>query len=268
MSRAVPALVVLFAASGCARELEEEFATAVAEAALETPESQAPAREITDAIARTGDCTLRAEDAAAEAAARPAVALYPPSCVTKQAEGAVVHATFAGCTGPFGRVTVDGGLDASFAITEACDVHADIADRGDLRANGRALDYAASADVEVLEASREIAWNAHWSGTTRGGRAIEQTTTLAAVLDTATGCVAVASGQAQGSVDDYAYGWTVRDLRVCPGACPASGVVDAWWEGWARNRNVRIEFDGSATARVVGWTGREFAVDLVCEPAP
>jgi hypothetical protein len=255
-----------FALMGCAPDAEEDFATAVVSSALETPNKQNGAREIVD----TADCELSAADAASEAAARPTVGLYPSSCVQKTADGASVHAQLDGCTGAFGKVELNGGLDAALEVTGECKLRADIVDSGDLSANGRELTYDATADIELLDGARDVTWNAHWIGSTRRGREIEQTSQLRVLIDDASHCLNV-EGSAEGHVAQYDYGWEASGLSVCPDACPSAGSVRAHWQGRARDREISVEFDGSNVAHVVGWSGSEFDVEMVCagtEPAP
>jgi len=264
MSKLRSCVVVCLAASsltGCVVDLEEEFATAVVTSALETPKKQTAGREIAEALSE--DCDLTAEAAAAEAAGRPTVGLYPAGCAEKVAEGADVHVRFAGCTGVFGRVELNGGLDASLEVTGECLLRADIADTGDLTTNGRALRYEATADIEVLDGARDVAWNAHWSGTTRRGRTIEQTSELQVLVDHPTSCLAI-DGTAKGHVDEYDYGISIAELAICPDACPSAGFIEAYWEGRWKDRSITVEFDGSNVAQVVGWSGREFEVEMVC----
>jgi hypothetical protein len=262
----VAAVAATFAIGGCAREMEEEFAEGLAQSAIETPDNQKPHQDLAGSL--EDGCALSAEDAAREAALRPSVGVYGSECVTKTADGNRVHVEFDGCTGPFGRVTLDGGLDAVFSVeAETCLVRADIVDDGTFEANGRPFDYSAGADIEVLPDAREIDWSAQWYGTTRRDRDIEQTSQLDVHLDHASSCVSVRSGKAEGTVGGYDYGWTMSGLDVCPDECPSAGVVEGWWKGEARKRRVVVEFDGSDVARVTGWTGRQFDVDLVCNPA-
>ncbi|MBW2454637.1 MAG: hypothetical protein JRI68_09005 [Deltaproteobacteria bacterium] len=249
------------ALTGCVLDVEEEFAIAVVTSALETPKKQTAGREIAEAL--SDDCNLSAAEAAAEAAGRPTVGLFPAGCADKVADGADVHVQFAGCTGVFGRVEINGGLDASLEVTGECRLRADIVDSGDLTANGRDLAYEATADIEVLEGARDVAWNAHWIGTTRRGREIEQTSELQVLVDHPTSCLAI-DGTAQGHVGEYDYGITIDELAICPEACPAAGFVEAHWEGRWKDRRITVEFDGSNVAHVVGWSGREFEVEMVC----
>jgi hypothetical protein len=264
------AAVSTFVLGGCARELEEDFAVGVAQSALETPDNQTPGQELAGSLKDpddSGECAITAEAAAAEAADIKTVGLYDVDCVTKTATGNRVHVQFDGCTGPFGKVTIDGGVDATFSVDASCLVHAEIVDDGTLTANGQPFTYDADADIEVLENIREILWNAHWEGTTRRGRSIQQTAQLDLTLERPSDCVKVHGGTADGTLDTYEYGWEMSDLSVCPGMCPSSGTVQGWWKGYARERTVTVEFDGSAVAHVTGWTGRQFDVDLVCTPA-
>jgi len=250
------------ALGGCVMDVEKEFATAAVTSALETPKKQTSGREIAEALHE--DCSLSAEEAAAEAAARPSVGVYPEGCAAKQADGADLHVQFDGCTGVFGKVELNGGLDASLAATGACRLSADVNDSGDLTANGRELSYQASADIEVLPGARDVDWSAHWSGTTRRGRTIEQDSQLHVLVDQPTSCLDI-DGSANGHVDEYDYDIEVEALSICPQACPDKGTVRAAWEGRFRDREISIEFDGSSFAHVTGWTGRQFEVEMVCE---
>jgi hypothetical protein len=256
------ALLTLPLATGCGQVVEEEFASAVVSSALETPRQQSAAQEVADSVG--DDCSLSAEEAAAEAASRPQVGLYPQGCAAKSADGADLHVELDACTGPFGRVELMGGLDASLEVTGECQLRADIVDSGDLTANGRALSYSATADVVVSPEARDVTWRAAFSGTTRRGRAIEQTSDLSIRVDHASSCLAIA-GTTEGHVAEHEYNTEIRDLAICPDACPSAGSVEAEWQGRRSDRRIRIEFDGSSVAHVTGWSGREFDVDLICE---
>jgi hypothetical protein len=261
------AALALLALPGCTGTLEEEVADAVVASALETGNTGPQGRFIIDARPAQADaCLADAAAAAADAAARPVVGLYPAECLTKTADGVELHGEFDGCTGPFGRVTLQGGMDATFSPLADCRMHADVADSGDFTANDRPLDYSAQADITYRDGGRDVEWTAHWTGTTRRGRDIEHDSSLDVQADDATGCLAVA-GTTSGHVDEWQFGTTIDGLRICPEACPEAGVVEATLEGKNRDRTIRVEFDGSNVAQVTGWTGREFEVEMVCGPA-
>ena len=263
-SLAVP-VAALLALPGCASDPEQEFAQAVVSSSLETSRSGMAGKPVVDAV--DDPCAVAdPEAAAAEAASRPVVGLYPASCATKSADGASVHVELDGCTGPFGKVTLQGGLDAVFSPGKAeCTISADIADSGNLTANGRALDYDAHAEVTVKDGERDVDWTAHFTGTTRRGQDIEQSSHLGVVVDRESGCID-AAGDLHGTIAEWRdYGATISGLRVCPDHCPEAGTVDATVEGRLRDRSIQVRFDGSKVAHVTGWSGREFDVDLVCE---
>src|SRR5689334_10377705 len=112
---------------GCGALDEEQLAEASVTSALETTRSAGAGKIVVDGVAQS-DC-MSPEAAAAEAAARPTVGLYPEGCATKDADGAAVHVELAECTGAFGRVHLNGGLDAVFTDAGACDkLHAEITD--------------------------------------------------------------------------------------------------------------------------------------------
>jgi hypothetical protein len=256
----LPALAFALSLAACGPS-EDDFATALVTSALQSPKAQ----ELSDDVVDAPCGMLTAEHAAAEAAARPTALLYPESCVEKTADDATVHVAFDGCTGPFGRMKLDGGVDARFEVTGECRLRADIFDTG-LTGNGRPLEYQASADIEVLEGVEAIDWKAHVSGTTRRGRSIEQVSAMHVVLDRATSCRTLA-GETDGNVDGFEYDWGVTGMTVCPGECPSSGVVKAAWHRGRRERNFRVEFDGSKVAHVTLPSGDTRDVAMVCDAA-
>lgn len=243
--------------------MEEEMAEGVVQASLETTRNGSAGRPLVDTAERS--CPIDAEAMAQEVAAKPAVGLYPQSCAEKEASGNTVHVDYQDCTGAFGKVRLNGGLDAILEPSEGCGLHAEIVDSGDLTANGKRLDYEASADVTFQDGHREIDWRAHFQGTTRRGRRIVQSSKLAIGVEEATSCVTV-NGDIDGRVGKRLdYDANIDGLAVCPGACPSAGVVRASVDGRIRDRTLTIVFDGSDTARVTGWTGREFDVEMVCD---
>jgi len=255
-----PLLLLALSSFACAPS-EDDFATAVVTSALQAPQAQ----QITDDVTHEPCGTLSAADAAAEAAARPTVLLSPADCVEKSAEGETLHVEFDRCTGPFGRVELTGGIEADFEVTGECRLRATVADQG-LTANGRPLDYQATADIAVTDGAHLIDWNARVTGTTRRGRTVEQTSSLHVVLDRDTSCRTF-DGTTDGSVDTFEYDWSATGMAVCPGECPSSGVIDAAWHRGRRDREFHIAFDGSNVAHVTMPSGRTRDVALVCEAA-
>lgn len=256
------AAFALLCASACARVQEEQFAEGVVTSALATNENESVGKETVD-VDQT--CIDDPEIAAQNAASRPTVVFVPSTCETKTADGNTVHVELDNCSGRFGRATIDGGLDAVITRAGECQLHADVTDNGDLTANGRPLDYSASADVRLLDGERDIDWHASWAGDTRNGRHVEQESDLTILADNVTNCVDV-SGDAHGSVDEYDYSFNVESLAVCPDACPSAGIVHARMEGKWRDRSIVVQFDGSAEAHVTGWSGRHFDVHMTCTP--
>lgn len=267
--RTLTALALLLALplAGCAQIVEEKVATAVVTSTLQTSRNEGAGRFVAELEQRDEEgCINDPVAAAADAAARPAVGLFPASCLTKQASGETIHAEFDDCTGVFGRVTLRGGMDAVFESTGSCRIHADIDDSGDFTANGKPLDYHAEADVLYRDGYRDIDWHADWEGTTRRGRHVEQRSSLNVLAEEETNCLDIV-GTTEGRVDRWDFGTTIEELTICPSACPTSGRVEAQLEGEYRDRSLTIEFDGSDRAWVKGWTGREFEVEMVCGPA-
>jgi hypothetical protein len=245
----------------CAEQGEQAAAEAVVTSALETHQNGAVGRD----VAQPSDCNANPEAAAQAIAARPSAAFIPSSCVQKTADGNTIHVELNACSGRFGKASVNGGLDATLEKAADCSMHAEIVDSGDLTANGRKFDYQASADIVEDGDHENVAWRAEWSGTTRRGYDIHQSSDLT-LMTHPSGCVD-ASGTAKGEVNGRDYSIDVGDLSVCPDACPTTGTVHAQIDGALRDRNLVITFDGSTSAHVVGWSGRHFDVTMDCEAA-
>jgi hypothetical protein len=256
----IPVFALTLVTAACGPS-EDEFANAVVTSALQSPQAQ----QISDDVVEEPCGNLSAEAAAAEAAERPSALLYPQGCAAKTATDNVLHVEFAACTGPFGKVKLDGAVDATFAVNGECRLHADIVDAG-LTANDRPLDYRATADIEVTDGAHDIDWNAHTVGTTRRGRSVEQVAALHVVLDRATSCRTL-EGNVEGNVDGFEYNWGVTGMAVCPGECPTSGIVKAAWHRARRERNFIVEFDGTALAHVTMPSGRTRDIPMLCEAA-
>jgi len=250
--------------SGCAVDLEEEAAAAVVSSSLETARKQSAARQVAEAVDE--NCSLSAEQVAQGAAKVPAAGLYPASCVTKTAQGSSVHAEYDHCTGPFGYGDLSGGLDARITVTGQCMLRAEIADSGDLSNHGNRFSYAATADVKVLPGERDVTWSASWSGTTLGGQSIEQSSNLSTLIDVASSCRDI-DGTADGKIGGSPYTLDIEGLSICPDACPSKGTVMAQWDNARSGREMKVEFDGSKVAKVTGWSGRVFEVEMLCAPA-
>jgi len=260
------ALLAALPALGCAQMAEEKVAEAVVTSALQTSRNGGVGRNIAEIQQRDElGCINDPEAAAADAAARPPVGLFPATCINKVADGVHLHADFADCTGVFGRVSLSGGMDAVFEPVGDCRMHADITDSGDFTANDRALDYEADADILYEDGYRDVDWAAHWEGTTRRGREVEQRSSLNVLVDDETNCLDIV-GSTQGRVDEWEFSTTIQDLSICPDACPTAGLVEAELEGKLRDRSISVEFDGANVAYEQGWTGREFEVEMVCGP--
>jgi hypothetical protein len=250
------------ALGGCGPLDEQALAEASVTSALQTSRSAGAGKLVLDGALQDGCMTP--VDAAAEAAARPSVGLYPSSCVTKVQDGASVHAELSDCTGAFGRVHLNGGVDATFSEGGACDkLHAEIVDSGDLTGNDRPIEYSASAEITVREALRDVAWSGSWSATTKRGEEVAQTSELLITVDTATDCIAL-GGDTSGYVGDIDVDTTIEGLSVCPEACPSAGTLNVHVDGRRRERSLTVVFDGSSTAKVTGSSGREFEIDMVC----
>jgi hypothetical protein len=259
-------LATLFAAAaiGCQRAEEQVFAEATITSTLQTSQSSGTGKTVIDGMdPEQSSCPVDPEAAAARAASRPSH-LYPQECAVKTSDGANLHVTFNDCTGPFGRVHLNGGVNAVFSPGASCAVHAEIEDDGTLTGNGNLVDYQASADIVTKPGQRDVTWAARWETTTKRGRHVNQTSSLNILVDDATDCLDIV-GTTSGHVDEYPFGTVIDGLAVCPGKCPSAGTVSATFEGKHRDIEITVQFDGSDTAHVTGKRGRKFDVKMVCD---
>lgn len=254
----VGCLLALFAAACGFQPDETDFATASATSALEHGTDAAD-----DGI-ENAECSLDAVEIARRTAASEPRAFTPKSCVRRTPAGPSVHAELDDCRGIYGRSIVSGGFDADFSVSDQCELILDLADSGDATANGSPFTYTAAALVTPGAGQRDVDWSAEWEGTTPKGRSIHNRTSLHLKTALATRCRTV-DGSAWGSVDEHDYEIEVSELSVCPNACPTQGRVSASVQGRRREYALSITFDGSPSAHVVGWSGREFDVELDCE---
>jgi len=256
--------VGLFACVGCQRMQEQALAEAAISSTLQTSQRGGTGKTVIDGMDPEQDaCPVDPAAAAARAASRPSH-LYPETCTVKTSDGANLHVTFNDCTGPFGRVHLNGGVNAVFSPAASCAVHAEIEDDGTLTGNGNAIDYGASADIVTKPGHRDVTWAAHWTTVTKRGRHVEQQSSLNILVDDATDCLDIV-GTTNGHVDEYPFGTVIDGLVVCPGKCPSAGTVTASFDGKYRDVEITIRFDGSSTAHVTGKRGRQFDVEMVCD---
>jgi hypothetical protein len=256
--------VIAASVIGCQRMEEQALAEATITSTLQTSQTGGTGKIVVDGMEPDANpCPVDPEAAAARAASRPSH-LYPQECAVKTSDGPTVHMTLNDCTGPFGRVHLNGGLDAAFSPGQSCAVHAEIEDDGTLTGNGKPVDYQASADIVTRPGERDVTWAAHWTATTKRGRQVEQQSSLNIVVNDSTDCLDIV-GTTNGHVDEYPFGTVIDGLVVCPGKCPSAGTVSAKFEGKYRDIDLTVRFDGSDTAHVTGKKGRQFDVKMVCD---
>jgi hypothetical protein len=258
------ALVVSLSVIGCAAKAEEEEATSTATSALQA-QSQAG---VTDAVVDIdGEEAPEPEDAAQKVVDQDVRGFRPAGCATKSREGAVVTVKLAGCTGPFGKVVLDGSLVATFSKSSSNVLHVDIAASDDTTANGKALAYAAQADVRYDGAQRFLTYSGQSSGETKRGKTFARHTDLSIVADVSSHCAKI-DGVSKGSIGKYEIDLTVEGLDGCRDQCPRAGKVSATVDGPAlKGAAVSVVFDGSPNAHVSTKHKGDFDVALDCDAA-
>jgi hypothetical protein len=254
-------LVLLASFAGCLRRddgIDEQLAADAAALSWEGSRSSGLGRAVLSPLqaADTGD----ADTAASAYESRPVAGFYPAGCVSSAREGLTIHIRFDNCTGPFGLLHLNGGIDATFSLSDGT-LHADLADTGDLTVEDNPVDYAASTDIVIEGSVYAFDWIASWSGTTKDGEPFTHDSELDITADPATGC-ATLSGNSLGSLGERGMDSVIAGYAVCPLECPSAGKITS--TGKSSGKTITIEFDGGSQAQVTVPNGDTYDVDLVC----
>jgi hypothetical protein len=251
---AYPACVVNSSQSGDDEKLAEDASALTTSSSQSTGLSQVVLSPI------EADDVKTSEAAAEAVEKKPITGLSPEGCVTKTRTGAKVHTEFNGCTGPFGLVSIKGGIDVTFSSSAAGSLHAEFESTEGLTIQNRPVEYSATADFSINGTERNLTWEGSWTSENVAGAPITYTSEGDLTVDLATSCVTF-SGEASGSVAGRGLTITIDDLKGCPTECP-SGKITA--TGEATGASVSLSFDGSNKAAVTGPRGGTFTVQLFC----
>lgn len=258
---AVTLVALSLGTEGCAQAMDEEAASESTTAALTSTQQAGLAN---------GTLELDEQDAldpmkaATAAATKPLVGFYPAGCAARTQDGTRVHIVFSDCTGPFGKVHLQGSGDLVFSKDGAGTIVVELTGGKDLTANGKALSYHAKGSLSFEGSKRRVVWHGESAGETKRGVAFDRVNDLDVLFDKDTRCVD-AAGSSRGKIGKYELDLTVDDLSLCPEKCPTSGHVVATIAGPRKERTLEVTFDGSDRAKVKGLTGRHFEVQMACE---
>ena len=211
-------------------------------------------------IALAGQANLTAEDAAAAQAGTGAF-FQPEGCLTVDQKANVVTYTFAGCTGPWGLVELNGQETATFTAGEEQGSIAVALASKDLTANAVSIEHAADVVVTFPEGGKQVTWKGGFTSETPKGAAITHTSDLVWTVDAQDDC-RTTNGTTTGSVGERGVTVTYEELSRCGGRgmCAAGSITVEN----ARGLTMTLELDGTATATVTGPRGREWEVPLQC----
>jgi hypothetical protein len=259
-------LAVFGLLTACASQSDDEEASATTTSALQA-QSQGG---ITDAVVDTeGTLAPEPEEAAKAVTEHELRGLRPAGCATKTRDGNVVTLKVDKCTGPFGKVVLEGTLVATFSKTSDDTLHVDIAAGDGTTADGRALTYEAQADVRFDGTQRFLTYHGHSSGTTKRGKDYARHTDLSIVADIATHCAQI-DGASKGNVGAYEIDLTIEGFKGCRDVCPSAGLARATVDGpLVKSASIEVSFDGSDKAHVKTHIkkDRERDIALDCDAA-
>lgn len=267
LPRFLVAAVIPFALAGCMRGTtlaDEQLASDGAEESAASAQSTNIGNVVFTAITSQDPNT-----AASDVGTSPQT-LLPEGCVSRSKDASdplVAHITFNDCTGPFGLVHLKGEVVATFSAGTGGALHVDLAGKS-LTANDHPLDYAATADVTLDGAMRDVKWHGSWKATTTKGLAVDHSSDLTISVDTAALCLS-GSGTAETSVATRGVNTDIKDYKICldgSGAvlCPTGSVTHTVK---LTGKQISVAFDGSDKAEITGANGRTFDVALICKAA-
>jgi len=258
LERSLPLVVlVLTTSTACKRHEPIDLETGLAEAAVDSStvgldEGNLLATALDGAP--VGGAGATAEDVAAYIAGHVPTVYTPPACITTTQDGAKVTAVFAGCTGPFGLVGVDGTVVFTVrpsATSVAVDATADGLIVGDA-----VLDLDATAIYRTTGSASSIDVTTRTTAIGERGHELTHTGDYTASWDAT--CASI-DGAWSTSVEDLARS-TTASLERCRGACPTGTITRVTVDG----RTIAVDFDGSAIATWTSSTGRGGRIALVC----
>lgn len=259
------AMVCASSATGCARDEDgedDDVASASVTSALQASQSGGLNQDLTDVDADAAVDPARAADFIANRRGR---GLSPEGCMTRtKGAGNTVHVVFADCTGPFGKLRLNGSADVSFELDAQKRLVAKIVGGSDLTANDRPLTYRATGTLEHHGDVRDVTWHAEASGKTKRGKEYSRSTDVSLSVDVAKRCLQ-GSGVAKGTIGGFDLELTIDDLAVCEDACPTRGNARASVKGrLGRERAIEVVFDGTDHAKVTTPRGKELSVKMAC----
>ena len=237
-----------FVPTGCAKpEEDDDEASATTTSALQAQSQEG----MTDGVVESeGSVAPEPEEVAINVTGSPMRGLQPEGCATKTRVGNVVTLKLDTCTGPYGRVVLDGSLVATFSKTSSNDLHVDIAAVDGMTGNGRPFSYAAQVDVHFDGTQRKLTYHGSSSGTTKRNKTFARHTDVAATLDVSTHCAQV-DGVSKGTIGKYDVNLTIEGVKRCRDACPTAGLAKATVDGpLVKGASVEVTFDGSDKAHV------------------
>ncbi len=160
----------------------------------------------------------------------------------------VVHVQLRGCTGRFGRHTIDGEVVITFSKNDDGTLRADHQSVG-LTVDGNDATRTGRADISFNGDARHVVWHGTRSGTNDRGEAISAVADHTIDVSKATGC-SVLNGTSTVTRAGHVVSSTLDAITSCvlpDGAhgCP-TGEVRSTVEG--HDMSITKTFDGSATA--------------------
>jgi hypothetical protein len=252
----------------CGLDPEGGLLSAEAKQLVRDHEDSADVLALGAAIAATPTSVLTTETVtladAVAAQASIADVLQPPGCVTTMTEGNQVTFTMTGCTGPWGRLEVNGTAEVTLSPGEGPGMFLIDFSSENLTLNGRPASFDVSSEVEITEAAKTIAWVGAFTGVAADGRDIHHDADIELVLN-ADGSVAL-SGSSSVQIGIRGIDVDIAGLvRAGPvGTCPEGTVTVRKKVG---SLSATLTFDGTPEYVAKTSRGGRGTFELSCTPA-
>jgi hypothetical protein len=190
--------------------------------------------------------------------------LIPAGCVTETTGTGTVTYVYAGCTGPWGLVHLNGTVTVTYSSTGPDDLTLKFSSTN-FEINGATLtSWNAEADITANGNNRTMVWTASLAGTTKSGRDFSRTNdkTITWNVGGATTCIGI-NGTSQGTVTGHDLKTTVVSYQRCAGACPQAGS-EITIQNEDNGKEVDVKYDGGDVATVTLTEGATHeSIDLI-----
>ena len=191
----------------------------------------------------------------------------PAGCIATSWNANVATHVFSGCTGPYGFVSFNGTVTATYAY-DGTTLTITYAATG-FKANGaqisgtRTVTYTVATDGTVTK--HRVG---SWAGTTKNGKAFTHEADFTVTWDPSTKCI-TRDGTADSTIAERDVSRTIAGYKRCglgDLGCPESGTITLERTKGDKSASVTLELLGGQDYSITGPRGNTTSGQLVCIP--